>query len=447
MIEKVFEAGVVGCGGAGFPTHVKLDTKVDTLIINGAECEPLLRTDRYLMLNRTADLLEAIKAAANHLKAKRAVIALKKTYTKEIEALEKAIKSSKGKTKLFLMDNFYPAGDEQTIVFEVTGKVVPPGGLPLDVGVVVSNVGTMVCVNDALKGRNFTHKYVTVTGKVAEPVIVHVPLGTSVAECIKLAGGGKDITDYSVIVGGPLMGTIISREQAQLKPVTKTTSGIIVLENGSYLENQSEISISHMVNRARAACIQCSFCTELCPRYLLGHPLQPHRIMRKLAYSGMSAGILEDEDVKQALICCECGVCTQFACPMNLQPARVNNMIKKEYAKAGIRYDGKKESCTARQERSYRKVPSKRIAARVDVLPYYDYEINRLVEHTPEKVVVPLSQHIGAASEPVVKAGDTVSCGQLIGKCPQRKLGANIHAGIDGRVSAITDGNIIIERR
>ncbi|MDR2183567.1 MAG: SLBB domain-containing protein [Clostridiales bacterium] len=446
MIEKIFEAGVVGCGGAGFPTHVKLDTSADLLIINGAECEPVLKTDRYLMLNRPTDLLCAIEAAAAHLGVKRAVIALKKTYLEEIAALEAAIKSSGSITELFLLDNFYPAGDEHIVCYEVSGAVVPPGGIPRDIGIVVSNVGTMICVSDALKGRGFTHKYVTVAGHVPQPIVAHVPIGTSVAECIDSAGGAMD-ADYSVVVGGPLMGAVISREQAQTEPVTKTTSGIIVLEKGAYLQNISQTGIAHMLNRARAACVQCSFCTQLCPRHLLGHPLKPHRIMRKIAYSGLTPEILDDEDVKQALICCGCGVCTQFACPMQLQPDKINYIIKKEYAKADIRYDSKKEGCTALPQRDYRKVPSKRIAARVGVLPYYDQEMGKPVEYTPKKITVPLRQHIGAASRPVVTIGEDVFQGQLIAKCPEGQLGANIHAGIGGYVSAIKNGKIFIERR
>jgi len=442
IIQKIFEAGVVGCGGAGFPTHVKLNTKVDTFIINGVECEPLLRTDRFIMLHRTADLLKAIKLVAEHIEAKRIVIALKKSYHKEAETLQKAINAEAMKIELFLMDNFYPAGDEQTIVCEVTGRIVPPGGIPLAVGIVVSNVGTMVCVSDALEDCSFTHKYVTVTGEVAAPVIAHVPVGTPIAECVGLAGAAGD---YSIILGGPLMGKVISREQTKTVPITKTSSGIIVLKSNAYLVNQAEISVPQMVNRARAACIQCSFCTQLCPRYLLGHPLQPHRIMRKLAYNGLCSEIIDDDDVKQALICCECGICTQFACPMLLQPARVNSLLKKEYASAGIRYEKKEENPEVRPDREYRKVPSKRLAARVGVMRYYDHDVGKLVEHTPKRTILPLTQHIGVPSEPIVALNEQVSCGQIVAKCPSEKLGANIHSGIDGYVSAITDNCIIIE--
>lgn len=433
--DKVFNAGIVGCGGAGFPTHVKYNANPEHLIINAAECEPLLRTDRYIMLNFADKIIAGCEAVCAQLGAKDCTIALKSAYTEEIAELEKAIKAKKSAVKIHTFPSFYPAGDEQVMVYEVTGKVVPPSGIPLEVGCVVSNVATILAVSDALEDKPFTHKYLTMTGEVGEPTVLHVPLGTSFKDCLKLAGGAN-IEDYFVISGGPMMGKPLTKEQALKSVVTKTTSGFIILPADSRLPSVHLTPVEHTINRAKAACIQCSYCTELCPRHMLGHPIQPHKIMRKLA-SGSIEAVAESEEAINALLCCECGVCELFACPMQLQPRKVNALVKKELAKKGIRYQKEDKEYIANANREYRKIPTKRAANRAGAGKYYDYVIKNCKSFEPKQVKIPVSQHIGAPAEPVVKKGDSVKCGDLIAKCQEGKLGANIHASISGTVSAV----------
>ncbi len=444
LLDTIFSAGIVGCGGAGFPTHAKLNCKVEYFLINAAECEPLLRTDRYLLINKAKEIISAVVECANFLCAENTYIALKETYDKEIEALKNAISEIQAPVSLYLLPNFYPAGDEQMIVYEVTKRVVPPSGIPLDVGTVVSNTATMLCVYEALNGRNFTHKYLTVTGEVAEPKILYVPVGTSVMNCIKAAGDAV-IKDYSVINGGPLMGKLIKDDELNSSVVTKTTSGLIVLPKSSKTVVNKTITEREIKNRAKSACIQCSYCTQLCPRYLTGHPLEPHRIMRKVAATGNLNDILNDETVKQAMICCECGVCEVFACPMGLNPRQINSMLKMEYQKQGMRYKKSDEKISARPEREYRRLYSKKIAARAGVLKYYDYNIENCEELQADRITLKLRQHIGAPSVPIVKLNDNVYAGQLVASCPEGELGANLHTGISGIVTKITDNQIEIE--
>ncbi len=156
--------------------------------------------------------------------------------------------------------------------------------------------------------------------------------------------------------------------------------------------------------------------------------------MRKTALTGSFDGLLSDADIKNAALCCECGVCETYACPMGLQPRKINAMIKKALGEAGIRYPKGEGQGNESSMREYRKVPSKRAAARAGVAEYYDYQITELTEYEPKCVELPLREHIGAACEPVVKTGDTVKKGQLIAKCPDGKLGMNLHASIDGTV-------------
>lgn len=440
LIEQICEAGIIGCGGAGFPTHVKYSGgPIETILINGAECEPLLQTDRYLMRNKAEELIQAAGILLQETKAERCVIALKRSYTREIKALQGAIDRLGSPVTLHKLDSFFPAGDEQTIVYEVTGRVVPPSAIPLAVGCVVSNVATLLCIYEAMEGRPFTYKYLTVTGAVRNPVIAKVPVGTPVNECLRLAGG-TSLCDYVVVNGGPMMGKLMTREEADDSYVTKTMSGLIVLPVDSEIARRSQVTVRHIMNRAKSACIQCSFCSQLCPRALLGHPLQPHRIMRKLASCKDMTEILDDPDVKNAALCCECGICEVYACPMGLQPRTVNAMLKKELQKAGLRYKRPDGDWEASPERNMRKAPTERVAVRAGVAAYEEIkieELRELEESEVQTVRLSLHQSIGAPSVPVVKVGERVAKGQMIAACPEGSLGSVLHASVNGIVTAI----------
>lgn len=439
LLSKIFEAGVVGCGGAGFPTHIKLNAQPEYFIVNGAECEPLLRTDRYIMTNMADRIVAGVDAICDGRKIPKRVIALKAHYRREREALGRAIRKAGSGIELHLMDSFYPAGDEQIVVYEVTRRVVPSGGIPLAVGAVVDNVATVLAVADALEGRPFTHKYLTVTGEVKRPVILRVPVGTGFDRCIALAGG-TDLEDCVIVSGGPAMGRYMDKEEGLRQHVTKTTSGILVLPSGDGAYNTG---VDRMLSRAASACIQCSFCTQMCPRHMLGHPIRPHKIMRKMSMYRDFSRLLEDEDIRQAALCCECGVCELYACPMGLLPRTVNSLLKQELGRAKLLREGGKEDLRPDPNRSLRKVPAKRLAARAGVLKYFDRDICDCVEDCPPQVEIPLKMHIGVSSEPTVASGDRVEAGQLIARCPQGQLGANICAGIGGTVQ-LRDDSIII---
>ena len=443
LIDQIRQAGVVGCGGAGFPTHVKLNAKPEIFIVNGAECEPLLRTDRYLMIHESERLVAGVELICEALGITNGCIALKKTYKEEIAALRETIARRHSYVRLHLMDSFYPAGDEQVVVYEVTGKVVPPAGIPLDVGAVVDNVATVIAVYDAARGIPFTDKYVTVTGEVREPVVVKVPVGTSVRRCIELAGGPAR-RDVMVVMGGPMMGVPMSWDQAMEACIKKTTNGLLILPEGCAIDRRRQTQLVHILNRAKSACIQCSYCTQMCPRHMLGHPLQPHRIMRRMAACADIKEVLDDPQIRNAAICSECGICEVYACPMGLQPRVVNGYLKGELAAAGIRYQKTGETYAADANRELRKAPTARVAARAGVGDYYGISGHGYKEDVPERVTLPLRMHIGAPCQPIVSEGDRVEKGQLVAVCPEGKLGADLHASIAGRVH-LTNDSIMIE--
>lgn len=435
FVEKIYEAGVVGAGGAGFPTHVKYKGSVKTLLINGAECEPLLHTDKFQMEHFSREILLAIVEAKEALEAERAVLALKEKYVDIVARFKGLIEETGAPVEIFTMDNFYPAGDEQITIYEAFKKAVPAGGIPLQVDVVVSNVATMKSVHDAQAGIPVTEKYVTVTGEVREPVILKVPIGITVAECIE-AAGGTALSAYWVIVGGPMMGHFLTPEEADITVVRKTTGGIIVVPKDHTLVQRGTKSLQAIKNETRAACIQCTFCTEYCPRYLIGHPLHPHKIMRAF-------GVNDTYDARflEANLCCECGICELFACPMAISPRIVNVFLKKELRKNGI--TGSFENGPVLEERAYRYVPVDRLLSRLDIRGYAEQGKLPVKDQGTDRVVIPMSQHIGKPATPVVAVGDRVKAGDLIGDIPLGELGARVHASLSGVVTMVGEAVVI----
>jgi RnfABCDGE-type electron transport complex C subunit len=433
LLEKIREAGVIGAGGAGFPTHVKLNCKVEYLIINGLECEPLLQSDKYMMRNKSDEIIQAAEGIGKVIGVENIVIGLKEEYYEEIKALERSIKKFNSRVKLHLSKSFYPAGDEQVLVYEVTGRTIPPGGIPLNVGSVVSNSGTVFNVFEAIQDNPVTYKFVTVIGEVARPSIVKIPIGTTVKEALEKCGG-VITKDYAIIMGGPMMGKGMSKDQIEKRVITKTDGAIIVIPKEHYLAEREKMTIEHMKNQAKSACIQCHFCTDMCPRSLIGHPLNPHKIMRSIALSE------EDNEVlKEAMMCCECGVCEMYACPMRLSPKRINVYLKGKLRESGVKWQNKTNTFTSNILRDYRKVPTERLVARLQLDKYRKQRLQEGEEINPIEVKIPLRQGIGAGTSPVVKVGDTVEKGQLIGRVEEGKMGASVHASISGVISEISD--------
>ncbi|MBV7274801.1 SLBB domain-containing protein [Clostridiaceae bacterium UIB06] len=437
LLEKIREAGIIGAGGAGFPTHVKLNCKVEYFIVNGLECEPLLASDKFMMRNYSDEILQATEEIGKAIGAQHVVIGLKEEYEEEIKALKNSILKFNSKVKLHLSRAFYPAGDEQILVYEITGKTIPPGGIPLNVGAVVSNSGTVFNVFEAMHNKSVTYKFVTVIGEVNIPSILKVPIGTTVKECLEKCGG-TTIKDYMIIMGGPMMGRKMKKEDIDTRVIKKTDGGIIAIPKDHYLAQKENMTIEHMKNQAKSACIQCHFCTDMCPRNLIGHPLNPHKIMRNIALEQ-----LDNEATKQALICCECGVCELYACPMGLSPKRINVYLKGKLRDRGVKWQNVNNAVSANVFREYRKVPTDRLVARLGLSKYKRQRLQEEEEVKPAEVRIPLRQGIGAEASPIVKVNDVVEQGQLIGMVEEGKMGSNVHASISGVVSEISDSIVI----
>ena len=438
LIEMVKAAGVVGAGGAGFPTHVKLNTKVEYFIVNAAECEPLIETDKYLCRTFADRIVKTIPVIAESLGASRKVIALKGAYEKEIAALREAIKNSGSDVEIFEMGYFYPAGDEQTLIQQVTGRCVPERGLPSDVGCVVDNVGTVLNIADALEGKAVTEKYLSVVGEVTHTMQLHVPIGTSVLECVHAAK--PTISEFALIMGGPMMGKrLTSQAEIEQAVVTKTTGNIMVLPKDHYLFKKTALPMETVRKQTKSACLQCKMCTDLCPRYLIGHQIRPNLMMRGL---WREPSITDNEEYLRmfgdAANCCSCGVCEMFACPMGLSPRKVNEYLKGEFRKRGIQVP-KNPEAHAREFVQERKTPTNRLVARLGLSEYYGKHPSSCEELSADTVFIPFSQHIGKPAAAVKQAGDTVAKGELLAAAAEGALSANIHSSVNGVIEEITD--------
>ena len=426
--------GIVGAGGAGFPTYAKLNENAETLILNCAECEPLLRLHRQLLEKYAQEIVETFHLIGQAVGAKELVIGIKKAYTKTIDALNGVI-GAYPEVRLGLLDEVYPAGDEVVLIYEVTKKVVRPGGLPIEQGVAVFNVETVYNTYRAInQSTPVVDKLVSVVAEVDHPVTVRVPIGTTIEDTVKLAGG---ITTKNPVyfIGGPMMGFIGSGSL----PVTKTTNAVLVLPEEHLIIQKKRKKTSIDLKRAAACCCQCSMCTDLCPRNRLGHPIQPHLFMR----AATCKDVQEPNIFVNTMFCSSCGLCEMYSCMQGLSP----RTLMAEY-KAGLRANGLRppqvEAKPVGPEREYRKVPMERLMARLD-LTKYNKEAPLDESVVPvSKVKIMLSQHIGAPAAAIVKQGDKVTKGQMIAE-PAKGLSVGIHASIDGVVSEVTDKYVIIE--
>lgn len=289
--EAIRAGGMVGLGGAAFPTAVKLrppkGTVIDTYLLNGAECEPYLTADHRLMVENPEPIALGLRALMKAVGAKRALVAVEDNKPDALEAMARAVAGIPG-VETVATHTKYPQGSEKHLIKALLGREVPSGGLPFQVGVVVSNVGTAAAVGELLAtGMPLVRRVVTVTGEVKDPANLRVPIGTPFSALIEAAGGFRG-EPVKVIAGGPMMGVAQYTLEA---PVVKGTSGLLVLGAEARLPSPSN-------------CVRCGRCVEACPMRLL--PLYLEAYYR--------TGQVEQTERLHALDCIECGCCG-WVCP------------------------------------------------------------------------------------------------------------------------------------
>ncbi|MBQ6966523.1 MAG: SLBB domain-containing protein [Lachnospiraceae bacterium] len=432
--EIAKKGGVVGAGGAGFPSYAKMTDKADTVILNCVECEPLLKLHRQLLALHASEIVKMLDLVRESLNASEAVIGIKSEYKETINAL-KGVIDKYDKVRIHELKAAYPMGDEVVLIYEVTGRVISPGGLPIDENVVVFNVETMYNLyRAAFEEAGVSDKLVSIVGEIDSPKTLRLPLGMSVKDAVRAAG--KVTTENpAYLMGGPMMGRIGSESTV----ITKTTNAIIILPEDHKLVRSADKDIKNEKRRASSACCQCRTCTDLCSRHALGHPIEPHRIMRAVANNDAS-----DLSVfVNAMYCSGCGICEKYACPQGLSPKTIIQEFKAALRKGGVKME-KTDPGSVSKGREERKVPVHRLSHRLG-LGVYDREAPIDDECKGASIVkIPLSQHIGKPAEALVNVGDRVKKGQLIAKAAEG-LSVNIHSSIDGVVAAVTDSDITIK--
>lgn len=434
LVDQVRRAGVVGAGGGGFPTHVKLAATADTLIANGAECEPLLHKDAVLMENQAEALVQGMLLAKEAVGARNAVIGIKAKKKNVVEAVQHACRNTS--VRVHLLGDYYPAGDEYDLVYEVTGRLIPPAGIPIQVGAIVNNVETFINIAAAAANQPVTHKWLTIAGAVRAPATLRVPLGITYRDCLP-AVGGLSTSDPVLCVGGLMMGQITDNLDA---PVTKTATGVVVLPREHHVMQRKLKPAKVQAKIGKSACDQCRYCTEYCPRFLLGYAVEPHQVMRSLAFTATGAQYWND----WAALCCSCGLCTLYACPEELYPKEACDDSKAELRRANFKWT-RPGPDKPHAMRDGRHVPIKTLTRKLHVQQYDLPAPLWTGSLAPRRLVLPLKQSAGSACRSKVRAGDQVTAGQVIAEPEPNALGAVLHAPVGGSVVESTDDRVLID--
>ena len=421
IVNAVKSAGIVGAGGGGFPTHIKLEANVETIVANCSECEPLLSSDVSMMELKPDLLIEGIEVAMKATGAKNGIIGIKEYYKKAVAAIKKALPQD-GSITIHLLENYYPAGDEFLLVYETTGKIIPEGGIPLNVGVVVNNAITLMQIAEAVNGKPVVERAVTLAGAFNEPKIVTVPIGTTYYDLVKMAGGVK-LKNTVFIDGGPMMGKIVTDLE---RGIGKTTSGLLAFPENHFVVRMAKQQVAAVMRQSKAACCQCFRCSDLCPRNLLGHELYPHMTMRTVDYNQAEPA----KHITSAFLCSQCGVCELIACDfMLLSPRKIFAAYRKELVMRGVKNPHQNKNCKVNSMFSFRKTSIPYLMQKLDLKQYY-VNMPYVGKQEVQAVRVPLTRHAGAPAIPQVSLGQKVRMCDVIALPPAGKLGAVYHASI-----------------
>ena len=437
-VQDVLEAGVVGAGGAGFPTHVKLAGKADSVVINAAECEPLLHKDKEVLRAYADDVLEGLSTGMRLVGAQRGYVGVKEKYKDVIELLQAKVPQN---IEVAPLRDAYPAGDEFILVYDVLGRVIPPGGIPLAVGAVVMNVETAMNVARLRKRIRSPRSIFPSPGRWPNPVTLRVPLGVTLAQCVAAAGGptisGRQLHCWRRDDG--LSGNEPRRtgrqDDRRRDRAARTTMWSFAVDSGIGRKSPGSAA-AHATSAVSAR--------NLCPRWLLGHPIEPHRAMRSLEFN-----LVGEANVLGTQFCCECNLCSMYSCPEDLDPKNVCSQNKRRLASEKRRWENPPFNPKRPElHMANRKAPTARLLTKLGLRQFRNVGPLNDTLMPAQRVGIKLKQHLGAPCEASVTVGQSVRKGQVIARPPMANgkpaLGAPIHASIDGTVVSIENGVVWI---
>ena len=428
--------GVVGAGGAGFPSYCKLAEGADTLLINAVECEPLLYTSYTLLQERMRDIVIGMRAVMEYAHIARGLIGVK-DYRAAKLGYSDGQELAPG-VFIKYIPNVYPMGDEINLIYTATGRVVPPGQLPITRGVIVYNTETIYNIGLVVQyGQPVTKTYLTISGDIPKAYCVKVPVGMKISEVLSTMG--VTVPDTHVVIdGGPSMGTVVNLATDVVK---KPCSGLLILPKTIPAVRNKLRTKEDNFRRASSVCCQCNRCTDMCPRHLLGYPLEPHKMVR----STLSAAMADPELIKTATMCCGCDICSTLACCQEISPMQIIKEYKGILAKNRMKYMADpNEQFTPSPDRESRMVSAGKWKEMLGVAKYDKFPPIYVEEKLKAtQVEVPMSQHIGAPAVPIVKVGDEVKEDQMIAQAADG-LSIPHFAPISGKVTYVDAKTIVI---
>lgn len=428
--------GVVGAGGAGFPSYCKLAEGASILLINAVECEPLLYTSFTLLRERIRDIVIGMRAVMEYAHIPTGLIAVKDYRAAKLGYAD-GQELAEG-VRIKYVPNVYPMGDEINLIYTATGRVVAPGQLPITQGVIVYNTETIYNIGLVVQyNQPVTKTYLTLSGDIPEAFCVKVPVGMKISEVLDIMK--VKVPDTHVVIdGGPSMGTIVN---PNVDVVKKPTSGLLILPKDIPAVRNKLRTMEENFRMASSVCCQCTRCTDMCPRHLLGYPLEPHKMVR----STLTAAQATPELIKTATMCCGCDICGSLACCQDISPMQIIKQYKGILAKNKMKYvAGPNEQFIPSPEREYRMVSAAKWkevlgVARFDKFPptYVEEKLKA------QEVQVPMSQHIGAPAIPIVQVGDEVHENEMIAKAAEG-LSVPHFAPITGHVTYVDAKTVVI---
>lgn len=392
-------------------------------------------TDYTLVKEKLADIVAGAQAVMEFGHIPNAILAIK-AYRAKTLGLTDGQSLAEG-VRVKTVPNVYPMGDEINLIYQTTGRLIKPGNLPISQGVIVYNAETVFNTRAAIRDdKPVIEKWLTVGGDIPQAYVVRVPVGMRISDVLKAV----NVTvpeHYVMFDGGPSMGTI---KNPASDVVTKTTKALLIVPDSIPAVVNKQRTVEENLRLAASVCCQCTRCTEMCPRHLLGYPIEPHKMVR----ATLSAAQETPELIRNASLCCSCDICGTFACCQGISPMMVIKEYKKILAKNRIKY-------VAGPEEEFSPIPTARTGCSppasgrkcwvspADKHPTYIPE-----KLKADKVEIRMSQHIGAPSVPCVEVGDTVTEGQMIANAGNG-LSVPQYASIAGRVTFVDPTRIIIE--